>query len=44
MRSYDVAVASLAIDATSKWTDNILSQHAVLGVISARRGVARRIS
>jgi hypothetical protein len=43
MRSYDVAVASLAIDAPLKWTDNVLSQHAVAGVTPARRGVARRI-
>lgn len=44
MRSYDVAAASLAIQAPLKWTDNLLSQHLVDGVISARRGVARRIS
>ena len=43
MRSYTVAVVSLAINAPGKWTDNIISQHAVPGVISARRGVARRI-
>ena len=43
MRSYDVAVASLAIDAPLKWTDNVLSQHEVAGVAIARRGIARRI-
>jgi hypothetical protein len=43
VRSYDVAVASLAIDAPLKWTDNVLSQHDVAGVAAARRGVARRI-
>ena len=43
MRSYDVGVASLAIDAPSKWTDNLLSQHRIPDVVSARRGVARRI-
>ena len=43
MRFYDVAIASLAIDAPAKWTDNLLSQHDVPGVTSARRGVARRI-
>lgn len=36
-------MASLAIDAPVKWTDNLLSQHDVPGVPSARRGVARRI-
>jgi hypothetical protein len=43
VRSYDVAVASLAIDAPLKWTDNVLSQHTVAGVPVARRGIARRI-
>ncbi len=43
MRFYDVAMASLAIDAPVKWTDNVLSQHDVADVVSARRGVARRI-
>ena len=44
MRSYGVAVASLVINAPLKWTDNTLSQHGVTGVISARRGIARRIT
>ena len=44
MRYYDVAVASLAIHATPKWTDNLLSQHRLPDVVSERRGVARRIS
>jgi hypothetical protein len=43
MRIYDVGVASLAIGAPTKWTDNVLSQHDVPGVTVARRGVARRI-
>jgi hypothetical protein len=43
VRFYDVAVASLAIDAPLKWTDNVLSQHDVPGVATARRGIARRI-
>ena len=44
MRSYTVAIASLAIGAPQKWTDNLISLHAVLGIRSAKRGVARRIS
>ena len=44
MRSYTVAIASLAIDAPRKWTDNLISLHAVSGIRSAKRGVARRIS
>ncbi len=43
MRFYDVAMASLAIDAPRKWTDNVLSQHDVADVVNARRGIARRI-
>jgi hypothetical protein len=43
VRSYDIGVASLTIDAPSKWTDNLLSQHSIPDVVSARRGVARRI-
>jgi len=44
MRSYSVAIASLAIDAPLKWTDNAISQHRIEGVLSARRGVARRVT
>jgi hypothetical protein len=44
VRSYDVAVTSLAINAPIKWTDNLLTQHTVPEVVSARRGIARRIS
>jgi hypothetical protein len=44
VRSYDVAAASLAVCAPRKWTDNLISQHTIDGVISARRGIARRIS
>jgi hypothetical protein len=43
VRFYDVAITSLAIDAPLKWTDNVLSQHSVMDVVSARRGVARRV-
>ena len=44
MRSYTVAVASLAIGAPARWTDNLLSQHPLPDVVSHHRGVARRIS
>ena len=43
MRSYSVAVAALAIDASHKWVDNLLSHFTVPHVASDRRGVARRI-
>ena len=44
MRSYDVAVASLAIDAPARWTDNVITQYPPVGVIAARRGVTRKLS
>jgi hypothetical protein len=44
VRYYDVAMASLAITAPIKWTDNLLSHHVLPGVTARRRGVARRIS
>lgn len=44
MRGYDVRVAGLAIRAPAKWIDNLLSQHDVVEVVRARRGVARKIS
>lgn len=43
MRSYSVAVSSLAIAAPIKWLDNLLSHFPVPGVGAERRGVARRI-
>ena len=43
MRSYSVAVSSLAIDAPLKWLDNLLSHFPVPEVDAERRGVARRI-
>lgn len=43
MRSYSVAVSSLAIDAPQKWLDNLLSHFPIPDVDSKRRGVSRRI-
>jgi hypothetical protein len=43
MRLYDVAVATLAIGAPRKWTENVLAQHPLHDVVSVRQGVARRI-
>ena len=44
MRLYSVAVASLAIDAPGRWTDNLIAQHDIPDVRSRTRGVARGIS
>ena len=43
MRSYDVAITSLAIGAPAKWTDNVLSQFPIPDVVLEHRGIARRI-
>jgi hypothetical protein len=44
VRLYSVAVASVAIRAPEKWTDNLLAHHKLAGVQSKARGVARGIS
>ena len=44
MRAYTIAVASFAIDAPHRWTDNVLSQFSIPDVISVRRGVARKLT
>ena len=44
MRLYSVALASVAIEAPEKWTDNLLAHHELAGVQSKARGVARGIS
>lgn len=44
MRLYSVAVASVAIDAPEKWTDNLIAHHELEGIQSRARGVARGIS
>lgn len=44
MRLYSVAVASLAIDAPVKWTDNLIAHHAIPDVRSRTRGIARGVS
>jgi hypothetical protein len=44
VRTYDIAVASLAIDAPLRWTDNVITQHVIEGVVTAQRGVTRKIS
>jgi hypothetical protein len=44
VRSYSVAVSSLAIHAPQKWTDNLLSQYEIPDVARRRRGVSRGVS
>lgn len=44
MRLYSVAVASLAVDAPVKWTDNLIAHHAIPDVRSRKRGISRGVS
>jgi len=44
LRLYSVAVASLAVDAPTKWTDNLIAHHDIPEVRSRTRGVARGVS
>ena len=43
MRSYSVAISSLAIGSPHKWLDNLLSHFPLPDVGSERRGIARRV-
>src|SRR5512141_1400120 len=42
-RTYDVAVAALAVGAPRKWVDNVCTHHDLLGPRAQQRGVARAI-
>ena len=44
MRLYSIAVTSLAVGAPVKWTDNLVTHHALPEVRSRARGVARGVS
>lgn len=43
-RAYTVATAALALGVSTKWVDNILSHHKVVGISQERQGVARHLS
>jgi hypothetical protein len=43
-RAYTIAAAALALDAPTKWLDNILSHYTVPGVEQKRQGITRRLS
>jgi hypothetical protein len=42
--TYTIRIAALAIDASPKWLDNLLSHHSVPGVSRGRQGLERAIS
>lgn len=41
MRGYDARAAALALKVSPKWMDNLLSHHAIPGVVQSRQGVRR---
>ena len=43
-RHYHVAAASVALDCSAKWLDNLLSRRDIPGVARERQGIARRLS
>jgi len=43
-RHYHVAAASVALECSPKWLDNLLSRNAIPGVARERQGVSRRVS
>lgn len=43
-RAYTVATVGVALEVGQKWIDNVLSHFVITGVVSARQGIARRIS
>jgi hypothetical protein len=43
-RAYTIATAALALGTSSKWLDNVLSHHRVVGVMQERQGVSRRLT
>jgi hypothetical protein len=43
-RAYTITAAALALRTSTKWLDNVLSHHQVLGVTQVRQGVSRRLT
>ena len=43
-RAYTAATAAVALRVRIKWVDNVLSHHAVPGVMQRKQGVARRLT
>ena len=44
MRAYTVATSAVAIGASEKWVDNVLSHNTVQGVLQKRQGIARKVT
>lgn len=44
MRSYHVATVAASLACSAKWVDNVLSRHALPGVVRARQGISRQVS
>lgn len=43
-RAYTVGTVALALDVPSKWVDNFLSHHRLVGIVQERQGVTRKVT
>src|SRR5688500_96476 len=43
-RAYTVGTVALALNAPTKWVDNVLSHYQVSGVLQKRQGIPRKVS
>ena len=44
MRAYTVAATAVTLGVTRKWIDNVLSHHAVAGVLHEKQGIQRQVT
>ena len=44
MPAYTIAPAAVTLGVSRKWVDNVLSHHAVPGVLQTRQGIVRRVT
>ena len=44
MPAYTIAAAAVTLGVSRKWVDNVLSHHAVPGVLQTRQGIVRRVT
>ena len=43
-RAYTVGTVALALAIPTKWVDNVLSHHTLVGVVQKRQGVSRKVN
>ena len=44
MPAYTITAVAVTLGVSHKWLDNVLSHHAVPGVLQTRQGIVRRVS